>query len=97
MYPIDVGYCFTVHKAQGDTLKDGAFIDIKNYFADGQLYTALSRLEGGENLYLFDFTDEDLYKSYKTNNLVLQLFKSKFNEFEKLKENIDSKYKDVNI
>jgi ATP-dependent DNA helicase PIF1 len=47
-YPIKLGYCITVHKSQGLTFNDLIVNTTKGFFADGQLYVALSRC--AENL-----------------------------------------------
>ena len=41
--PINLSYALTVHRAQGMTLDSVVFI-IDDLFAEGQLYTALSRV-----------------------------------------------------
>lgn len=51
-YPLNLGYAWTIHKSQGQTL-DAALIDLgRGAFAHGQTYVALSRLRTGAGLYL---------------------------------------------
>ena len=51
-FPLELGYAWTIHKSQGQTL-DRACIDLgRGAFAHGQTYVALSRLTSGEGLYL---------------------------------------------
>jgi ATP-dependent DNA helicase PIF1 len=49
--PLKLGWCFTIHKMQGQTL-DRACINLKNIFAYGQAYTALSRVKSLDSLVL---------------------------------------------
>lgn len=48
--PLDVAFATTVHKAQGSSFRE-VVVDT-GVFASGQLYTALSRAETPEGLYL---------------------------------------------
>jgi ATP-dependent exoDNAse (exonuclease V) alpha subunit len=51
-YPLSLGYAWTIHKSQGQTLAQ-ACIDLgSGAFAHGQTYVALSRLTSSEGLYL---------------------------------------------
>lgn len=50
-YPIRLAWAITVHKSQGLTF-DKAIIDVRQAFADGQVYVALSRLRSLEGLIL---------------------------------------------
>ncbi len=51
-FPIALGYAWTIHKSQGQTLKE-ACIDLgRGAFTHGQTYVALSRLESMNGLYL---------------------------------------------
>ena len=48
--PLKLAYAFTIHKAQGETLKRANII--LDTFETGHLYTALSRCESVENMRL---------------------------------------------
>ncbi|CRX36819.1 / / conjugal transfer relaxase TraA / 282462:283763 Reverse [Candidatus Hepatoplasma crinochetorum] len=52
--PLKLCYAITIHKSQGMTLSE-LLIDCKNIFADGQLYTALSRIKDPKNMYILNF------------------------------------------
>ena len=56
--PLILSYAVTVHKAQGQTLtKVGLYIS-SAVFAHGQLYTALSRTRGWDNIVVFNVTSD---------------------------------------
>ncbi len=50
-YPIVLAYAITIHKSQGMTYPQMA-VDLKNCFASGQAYVALSRCSNLDKLYL---------------------------------------------
>lgn len=53
--PLMLGWAITTHKSQGMTLEHTQ-VDIgSSVFADGQMYTALSRVKSLDNLYILDF------------------------------------------
>lgn len=53
-YPLKLAYSVSVHKSQGSTL-DRAVVDLSEAFAEGQSYTALSRVRNLESLSIVDF------------------------------------------
>lgn len=66
-YPLQLGYALTIHKVQGMTL-EAANIDPR-CFANGQLYTALSRVKDPSKIYLL----ADIKPGYmKVNKLAKQ-------------------------
>jgi ATP-dependent exoDNAse (exonuclease V) alpha subunit len=58
-YPLKPAYAITVHKSQGLTF-DKAILDIREVFASGQAYTALSRLRSIEGLTMLTHIGEDV-------------------------------------
>ena len=52
-YPVRLAWAITVHKSQGLTF-DRAVIDVRQAFADGQVYVALSRLRSLDGLILLE-------------------------------------------
>lgn len=57
-YPLKPAYAITVHKSQGLTF-DKAILDIRDVFAFGQAYTALSRLRTIDGLTMLTHIGED--------------------------------------
>lgn len=52
--PLSLAWAFTIHKSQGQQF-DAVAIDMKNLFAEGQGYTALSRVKTLEGLFISNF------------------------------------------
>ena len=50
-FPFKLAYAITVHKSQGMTLKNGVNL-YPEFFAYGQLYVALSRVDGRDSIYI---------------------------------------------
>lgn len=61
--PLKLAYAITIHKSQGMTLSE-LLIDCENIFAEGQLYTALSRIKNPKNMYILNF-DKKYVKANK--------------------------------
>ena len=73
--PLILAYAITIHKSQGLTLEN-ACIGMKQIFAQGQAYVALSRLKTAKGLRIIDgfvgnnvFYDSDVLKYYLENNI----------------------------
>lgn len=67
-YPLKIAFALTIHKSQGLTFIDGAFID-PNCWLNGQLYVALSRVTEYAKLHL----SKEINKSFiKTDNRVIR-------------------------
>ena len=60
--PLRLSWSMTVHKAQGMSIED-LRVDMKDIFAAGQAYVALSRATSPESLELRGFTDEMVWAS----------------------------------
>jgi len=50
--PLRLGWAITAHKSQGQTYNCCNVVDPQRFWAEGQLYVALSRAESIENLYI---------------------------------------------
>ena len=53
-FPLSVAYAITVHKSQGQTYKNVGIFFTNHAFAHGQLYVALSRVHGWDNIIVLD-------------------------------------------
>lgn len=67
--PLRLAYAQTIHKSQGQTLQT-AYIDLRKVFAEGHVYTGLSRVTSAEGLYLSGFNRD----SVKTCSRTVQLY-----------------------
>lgn len=70
-FPIILAYAITIHKSQGMTYQQIA-CDLKECFAPGQSYVALSRCANFDKLYLTSKIDEN---SIMVNNTVVNFYK----------------------
>lgn len=66
-FPLRLAWAITIHKSQGLTFEN-AILDVKNVFASGQAYVALSRMKGLEGMVL---TDPISVKGIENDNNVL--------------------------
>lgn len=64
-FPVRLAWAITVHKSQGLTF-DRAVIDVKQAFADGQVYVALSRLRSLDGLILHQRVPPSVISTDKT-------------------------------
>ena len=60
--PLSLAWAFTIHKSQGQQF-DSVAIDMKNLFAEGQGYTALSRVKTLEGLFIANFNPAKITSS----------------------------------
>ena len=64
-YPLIAAYCLSVHKAQGQSLLRLGIVFESDPFTHGQLYVALSRVGGWENVFAY-------YQGDDIRNIVLK-------------------------
>lgn len=69
--PLALSWAITIHKSQGMTL-DKAECDLKNVFAEGQVYVALSRVRDISGLFIKTF---DINK-IKTNRKIIKFYEN---------------------
>ena len=68
-FPISLAWASTIHKAQGRSL-DNIYTDLRNLWAPGQAYVALSRATSGGGVFLKGWE----YKSIKTDTRVRDFY-----------------------
>lgn len=61
--PLTLAWAMTIHKAQGLTLRNGVAVDPSWAPNPGQMYVALSRVTGLQNLFLLKDPDLDQFKA----------------------------------
>ncbi len=100
-YPLQLAFCFTFNKAQGQSLKQMGIYLPAPVFAHGQLYAAVSRVKNpSKSKILIKNTDEqgifDGYPGVYTKNIV---YKEALNEYanNRNNNNISSKPQIFNI
>lgn len=74
-YPLKLSWAITVHKSQGLTFEK-AILDVKNVFASGQTYVALSRLKSLDGLIL---SSPIQMKGIKNDETIIEYEKNKIN------------------
>lgn len=62
-FPITMAYCVTVHKSQGQTLKNIGIIADTDPFAHGMVYVALSRVGSWNNVIFYSPREESFIKN----------------------------------
>lgn len=73
-YPIQLAYAITVHKSQGKTF-DSINIKAERFFADGQVYVALSRVRSLNGLHLSKMIE---HRHIKVNQSVINFMDNTF-------------------
>lgn len=68
-FPLTLAWAFTVHKVQSLTLSKVA-IDIRNMFAQGQLYVALSRVRNLQDIYIINWNAARPLRTFKYNRSI---------------------------
>ena len=68
-FPISLAWASTIHKAQGRSL-DNIYTDLRNLWAPGQAYVAMSRATSGGGVFLKGWE----YKSIKTDTRVRDFY-----------------------
>lgn len=74
-FPLKLAWAITIHKSQGLTFEK-AIIDVKNVFASGQTYVALSRLKSLDGLVL---SSPIQIKGIKNDETIIEYEKNKIN------------------
>lgn len=69
-FPFKLAWAITIHKSQGMTLKCGVNL-YPEFFANGQLYVALSRVDRRDHIYINDLLD---YKDLRTSAKVRKFY-----------------------
>lgn len=67
--PLNLAWAVTIHKSQGMTL-DKAECDLKDAFAEGQIYVALSRVRDINGLFIKSFN----VNKVKVNKKILKFY-----------------------
>ncbi len=75
-FPLKLAWAITIHKSQGLTFEK-AIIDVKNVFASGQTYVALSRLKSLDGLVL---SSPIQIKGIKNDDTIIEYEKNKIDE-----------------
>lgn len=69
-FPFKLGWAITIHKSQGMTFKCPVIL-YPEFFANGQMYVALSRVDSGRNIYINGLLD---YRDARVSPKVLMFY-----------------------
>jgi hypothetical protein len=90
LYPVDLGYCLTIHKAQGQTYPQGILLFPHYIFSFGQLYTGLSRCQTRDQIHIAPISIEDIKAKIINDPSIEECLRFAKRKYEVLKYMIDS-------
>ena len=88
-FPVELAYSMTMHKAQGLTVADDVYVNLKGTFKPAQPYVAFSRCKSSRNLHIFE-AEKIVQKKWKLPYLQKLMIKwiDEVNEISPNKKNI---------